>query len=76
MSVLRPELALVTEYCLSHLQLWFWFVAAISNHYADLLQRLDAVYLADYLETVKAAQVLADELQSEFNRLLTEAQSA
>jgi hypothetical protein len=66
---------LVTEYCWRHLQLWFWFAAAVSHHYADLLQRRDAKYHTDYHHAAKAAQIMAPILQSEFKRLLKEAQA-
>jgi hypothetical protein len=75
-SILIPELCLVTEYCLRHLQLWFWFAAAVSHHYADLLHRHDTKYHADYLQAAQAAQVMAPILKSEFSRLLKEAQAA
>jgi hypothetical protein len=75
-SIGMPELVLVTEYCLRHLELWFWFAAAVSHHYGDLLDHKDPAYHTDYFEIAKAAELLAPALQSEFNRLLKEAQSA
>jgi hypothetical protein len=74
-SIMIPDLCLVTEYCLRHLQLWFWFAAAVSHHYADLLQQHDTTYHLDYHTAAQAAQHMAPVLQSEFNRLLKEAQS-
>jgi hypothetical protein len=74
-SIMIPDLVLVTEYCHRHLQLWFWFAAAVSHHYADLLHRHDAAYHADYQHASQAAQIMAPILQSEFNRLLNEAQA-
>ena len=75
-SILIPELVSVTEYCLRHLQLWFWFAATVSHHYAALFQRCGESYLEDYMSAAHAAQQMAPVLQSEFNRLLKEAQSA
>jgi hypothetical protein len=75
-SIMAPNLVLVTEYCWRHLQLWFWFAAVVTHHYADVFKRRDAAYHLDYLQAAKAAQIMAPILQSEFNRLLKEAQSA
>jgi hypothetical protein len=75
-SIMMPDLCLVTEYCHRHLQLWFWFAAAVSHHYADLLHERDTEYHSDYHQAAQAAQVTAPILQSEFNRLLKEAQAA
>lgn len=73
-AILLPEPVLITEYCLHHLNLWFWFGASVSSYYADVLNHHDSEYLGDYLTVAKAAQLLAPALQSEFNRLLEEVQ--
>ena len=36
-AIPKPNLALVTEYCLIHLRMWFWFTAVLLHPYCDLV---------------------------------------
>ena len=69
-----PDLVMVTDYCLKHLNPWFWFVAVISAILAPKANQDFTTYRSKYLAIAKDAQGCGDWLQNEFNRLLTEAQ--
>ena len=65
-----PDLVMVTDYCLKHLSLWFWFAAVISARLGSSFSS----YRAMYLSVAKDAQECDKWLRSEFNRLLSERQ--
>lgn len=69
-----PELIMVTDYCLKHLSLWFWFAAMISVIFCQKLGSSFSSYRARYLSVAKDAQECSEWLRSEFNRLLSEMQ--
>jgi len=70
-----PDLVMVTDYCLKHLKLWYWFAAALSLVLAPKTNQDSITYRSRYLAIAKDAQQCGDWLQSEFNRLLEEAQN-
>ena len=69
-----PDLVMVTDYCLKHLELWFWFAAVISTVFGTKLGSLFSSYRDRYLSVAKDAQECVEWLRSEFNRLLSEMQ--
>lgn len=69
-----PDLVMVTDYCLKHLSLWFWFAAVTSTMLGPKLGSSFSSYRARYLSVVKDAQECGEWLRGEFNRLLSEIQ--
>ncbi len=69
-----PDLVMVTDYCLKHLSLWFWFAAVISTILGQKLGSSFSSYRARYLSVAKDAQECGEWLRIEFNRLLSETQ--
>lgn len=69
-----PDLVMVTDYCLKHLSLWFWFAAVMSTMFGPKLGSSYTSYRTRYLSVAKDAQECAEWLRNEFNRLLSEAQ--
>ncbi len=69
-----PDLVMVTDYCLKHLDLWFWFAAFISTILGLKLGSSFSSYNSRYLSVAKDAQECREWLRSEFNRLLSEMQ--
>jgi len=70
-----PDLVMVTDYCLKHLDLWFWFAAVISTLLAPKTDQDSTTYRSKYLAIAKDAQWCCDWLRIEFNRLLIETQN-
>jgi hypothetical protein len=70
-----PDLVLVTDYCLKHLKLWFWFAAVISMVLVPKTGQDFTAYGSKYLTIAKDAQDCGNWLSVEFNRLLREAQN-
>lgn len=70
-SIGMPDLVMVTDYCLKHLDLWFWFVAFISTM---LGQKLEPSFRERYLSAAKDARECSEWLCQEFDRLVTEMQ--
>ena len=73
-SIGMPDLVMVTDYCLKHLDLWFWFAAVISITLGQKLGPSFASFRDRYLRIAKDAQECREWLSSEFNRLLSEMQ--
>ena len=74
-SVGSPNLALITEYCMFHLRMWFWFTAVVLHSYCDLVDAAIADFGKNYLKVADLAQKHQAELQRNFERLLKEEQA-
>lgn len=70
--LIAPDLIVTTDYCISNVELWFWFVAVLAYHYRHSMDKLDKSFGRDYLKTANAAKEINQQLNSEFNRLLAE----
>jgi hypothetical protein len=66
---------LVTDYCLKHLQLWFWFAAVIFTALAPKTGQDFTIYRAKYLCVANGAQECCVWLKAQFNHLLKEKQN-
>ena len=73
-SIGRPSLAMLADYALKTLNLWFWFGAFISFVYLPVLARADPDFKDDYDAAAKMAQDVAPWLTEQFNRTLTQEQ--
>jgi hypothetical protein len=69
-AVPQPSLALVTDYCLKHLSMWFWFAAFLGYFYDDHIRAERQDFGNRYLKVAETAQWLAEQLTENFNRLL------
>jgi hypothetical protein len=69
-----PSLAMLADYALKSLNLWFWFAASVTFTYHDVLFQIDPELLNAYRETTEAAKPVAAWLQKQFNLVLAEEQ--
>ena len=72
--VAKPDLVLTTDYCITNLQMWFWFCAMLTYYYRETIDRQNKAYGHNYLETAKRAEQMVAALGKEYSRLLKEAQ--
>lgn len=63
----HPSEALILDYAIKHLSLWFWFAAMISFSYADLTKEFDYAYGKRYLSIAKSADLVKKNLVSQYN---------
>jgi hypothetical protein len=71
----RPSLAMLADYALKTLNLWFWFGSCISFIYLDILAERDPGFKEDYDAAAKMARKLAPWLTEQFNRVLAQEQA-
>lgn len=70
----KPSLALLADYALKTLNLWFWLAAFLTFTYRDLLSQTKPELLKTYNDTAEAAKPIAAWLHDQFNRVLGEEQ--
>jgi hypothetical protein len=70
----RPSLALLADYALKTLTLWFWFAAFVTFVYREVIVRADPKLLKTCRDTAEDAKLVASWLREQFNRVLTEEQ--
>jgi hypothetical protein len=70
-----PDLVLLTDYCLKHINLWFWFAAVVLAVFGKKLGSNESSHRSRYLSIAKKAHECIEWLSEEFNRLLSEAQN-
>lgn len=71
----KPSLAMLADYALKTLNLWFWFGAFISYVYLELLAKTDPDFKMDYDAAAKMAQEVAPWLTEQFNHVLVQEQA-
>ena len=74
-SVGRPSLAMLSDYALKTLNLWFWFGAFIGFAYLPVLARADPDLLEMHAAAAKMAREVAPWLAEQFNRTLAQEQA-
>lgn len=67
-----PSLYLVTEYCMIHLRMWFWFTAVLIHHYHSIVVSRSSHFGGRYLKVAHVAQKIQAELNRHLDRLLNE----
>ncbi len=70
--ILKPSLAMVVDYCIKILSMWFWFAAAVTYFYRDLIAKDDKGYFEAYHQAAAEAQNVSKWLVDSFNHLLKE----
>jgi hypothetical protein len=73
-AVGRPSLAMLADYALKTLNLWFWFAAFVAFAYRDALFQTDPELLKNYNDAAEATKSVAAWLGEQFNRVLAEEQ--
>jgi hypothetical protein len=68
----RPSLAMLADYGIKILNLWFWFVAFICFIYADVLEQADSDFHKTYHEVSESVKPVTKWLAEQFNRVLAE----
>jgi hypothetical protein len=68
----RPSLALLADYGLKTLNLWFWFAAFVAFTYRDIVDKIDPELAQSYSDVARDAKPLAAWLHEQFNRVLAE----
>ena len=71
-SIGRPSLAMLADYALKTLNLWFWFGAFIGFVYLPVLAKADPEFKEDYDAAAKMAQEVAPWLAEQFSRTLAQ----
>jgi hypothetical protein len=71
----RPSLAMLFDYALKTLDLWFWFAAFVVFTYREVLWETDPELPSRYFKVAEAAKPLAAWLREQFNRVLAEEQA-
>jgi hypothetical protein len=73
-SIGAPSLALLADYAMKTLSLWFWFAAFCAYSHRELMLKLEPSFGADYLETAKQAREVHAWLAEQYRRTLAEEQ--
>jgi hypothetical protein len=71
-SIGRPSLAMLADYALKTLDLWFWFGAFVAFVYRRTLYEADANFKSGYDAAVKMAREVSPWLVEQFNRTLAQ----
>ena len=71
----KPSVAMLADYALKTLNLWFWFGAFVSFVYLDVLAKAEPDFKKDYDAAAKLAQDVAPWLAEQFNRVLAQEQA-
>ncbi len=71
-SIGRPELIVLADYCMKHLELWFWFCPTVAYFYRELVFRRDPTFHDAHNNTRANAQEVTKWLAEQYNRLLEE----
>jgi hypothetical protein len=70
-SIGQPDLPLVFDFCIKYLDLWFWFAAAVTYNYRELLSKQDRGHGERYLEATKEFETAKLCLIENYNQLLS-----
>lgn len=73
-SIGRPSLALLADYAIKTLNLWFWFAAFTAFSYKDAISKTDPELLKMYLDVANEAKPLFGWLREQLNTVLKEEQ--
>jgi hypothetical protein len=68
----RPSLTLLADYAIKTVNMWFWFSAAISFIYFDLVREADPNFHNTYRDISESAKAIAEWLGEQFNRVLVQ----
>jgi hypothetical protein len=68
----KPNLAMLADYALKTLNLWFWFAAFLGFMYRDLVSRTNPELFKAYHHSAEAVKPIASWLHEELNRALAE----
>lgn len=74
-SIGHPSLALLADYAMKTLSLWFWFTAFCAYSYRDLMSKLEPTFGTDYMETARQAREVHTWLAEQYRRMLAEEQA-
>jgi hypothetical protein len=69
----KPNLTMITEYCMSNLEMWSWMTKIVSYFYRDTIKNFDNEYFKPYSHVNKSMEEIYISLGENFNRLLKEA---
>lgn len=68
----QPDLIMVCDYFIKHLDMWFWLAAMLSFFYKKETLKYDNEYSTLYRKSATAAQELKEHLVENYKRLLNE----
>jgi len=71
----RPDLIMVTDYCMKLLEFWFWLTATLTSFYNETIILRDKTFLEEYFKSKPEAEKIMKSLGENFNRLLEEFQN-
>lgn len=71
-SIGRPELVVLADFCLKHLELWFWLCPTAAYFYREHVFSRDSTFQNAHTEAREFAQSVARWLGEQYNKLLAE----
>jgi hypothetical protein len=71
-SIDRPNLIVLADYCMKHLELWFWLCPTVAYFYREQVFRRDPTFHDAHNNARAFAQDVTKWLAQQFNRLLEE----
>ncbi len=74
-SIGKPSLAMLADYALKTLDLWFWFGAFVAFVYMPLLAEADQNLIESYDTAAKKAASVSPWLVQQFNHVLAQEQA-
>lgn len=70
----KPELVLITDYCMNALSMWFWLTATVTYFYRKVIEEHDKTYFEAYRQASDEAKRVSQWLVENHNHLIEEAQ--
>lgn len=74
-SIGTPDLVSVADYCMKHLELWFWLCPTVTYYYRERVLRRDPTFHDAHNSARDHAQDVNKWLAEQFNRLLQESRT-
>ncbi|WP_169709609.1 hypothetical protein [Deferrisoma camini] len=69
-SIGVPNLAVVLDYCLKHIDLWYWFCPVVAWFYKEILLKADPSFHDDHNQAREKAKQVTNWLTDQYNRVL------
>ncbi len=66
----KPDLIMVTDYCMKLLEFWFWLTATLTWFYKETILARDKTFFDEYFKSKLDAEKIMKSLTENFNRLL------
>jgi hypothetical protein len=71
-SIAVPNLVVLADYCMKHLELWFWLCPTVAYFYREFLFRRDPTFHENHNQAREHAQRVKKWLAEQYNHVLKE----